>query len=67
MLKNKLLDIRLGRRFKRAKDFAIILDISSPYYSELENNKKQPSLEGAFKIAAKLNLKIDDIWFEEGE
>ncbi|MCY6485903.1 helix-turn-helix domain-containing protein [Clostridium aestuarii] len=62
MIKNKLLDIRLELKYKTQKQFADFLRINVKTYSQIENNKKQVSLENAFKIANKLNLKIEQIW-----
>lgn len=65
MLKNKLLKIRLERGYKNSKDFAEFLGINSSTYSKIENNKKDVNLENAFKIAEKLNMKIEEIWYRE--
>lgn len=62
MIKNKLLDIRLEMKYKTQKEFANFLNINIKTYSQIENNKKQVSLENAFIISTKLNLKIEDIW-----
>ena len=50
LIKNRLLEIRLKLGYKYAKDFANYLEINS-----------QPTLETAYKIAKKLNIKIEDI------
>lgn len=65
MIKNKLLSIRLELGYKFSKDFAEFLGIQSSTYSLIENNKKAVSLENAFQIAEKLNMKIEDIWYKE--
>lgn len=62
MIKNRLLDIRLEMKYKTQKEFSDLLNINVKTYSQIENNKKLVSLENAFKIANKLNLKIEDIW-----
>ncbi|MCA1045309.1 helix-turn-helix transcriptional regulator [Bacillus toyonensis] len=38
--------------------------ISRQYLSEIENEKKQPSVIIAIKIAKVLNIKVEDIFFE---
>lgn len=65
-MKNKLLQIRLERGYKFAKDFADFLDINSQQYSRYEANKSQPSLEILYKTAKKLNIRMEEIiYFEE--
>jgi putative transcriptional regulator len=64
VIKNRLLDLRLQKGFKFQKDFASYLEISRPQYSKYENNVEQPSIEILYKIAKKLNIKIDDIVYE---
>lgn len=64
-VKNKLLEIRLRMGFKRQSDFAAYLGISQSQYCRYENNKEQPSIEILYKIAKKLNMKIDDLIEEE--
>ncbi|KIS22002.1 helix-turn-helix transcriptional regulator [Clostridium botulinum] len=61
-IKNKLLNIRLSMGYKHAKDFAYFLGIGKSNYSLIENNKKQVTLDQAFKIAKKLNMKLEDIF-----
>ncbi|WP_144559580.1 helix-turn-helix transcriptional regulator [Bacillus thuringiensis] len=39
--------------------------ISRQYLSEIENRKKQPSVIIAVKIAKALNIKVEDIFFEQ--
>lgn len=65
MLKNKLLEIRLKLGYRYAKDFAEYLGINSQQYSRYESNKSQPTLETAYKIAKKLNIKIEEIIKED--
>lgn len=62
MVKNKLLQIRLRLGYKTAKDFGELLSLGKSSYSLLENNKKQVTLEQAFIIAKKLNMKLEDIF-----
>lgn len=64
-IKNRLLEIRLKLGYKKQKDFAEYLNMSAKDYNLLENNKKGISLDNAFVIAKKLNMKIEDIWVED--
>ncbi len=41
------------------------LNISKPFYWQLENNKRRLSYNMAVKIATILNTKPDDIFYEE--
>lgn len=65
MIKNRLLEIRLKSGYKYAKDFAEYLEINNQQYSRYESNKSQPTLETAYKIAKKLNIKIEDLIEEQ--
>jgi len=64
-IKNKLLQIRLNRGYKFQKDFAEFLNMSKKDYNLIENNKKGISIENAFLIAEKLNMRIEEIWYKE--
>lgn len=64
-IKNKLLDLRLERRFKTQKEFANFLSIGTSYYSKLESNRSLMTLETLFDIAHKLNIDINDIVYSE--
>lgn len=61
MVRNRLLEIRLKHGYKKQDDFSKYLEINRTQYNLYENNRKQPKLEVLFKIANKLNLKIDDL------
>lgn len=65
MVKNRLLQIRLSLGYKKQKDFAGFLGIGNSYYSKLENNKDNMTLDTLFNIAIKLNLDINDIVYYE--
>lgn len=65
MVKNRLLEIRLKLGYRYAKDFAEYLGINNQQYSRYESNKSQPTLETAYKIAKKLNIKIEDLIEEQ--
>lgn len=40
------------------------LDISKPFYSQIENQRRRLTYDMAIKIAAIFNLKPDDIFYE---
>lgn len=44
------------------KEFAALLEISQTQISRWENQKDQPSLESAFKIAKKLDISIEELF-----
>ena len=67
MVKNKLLELRLKLGYKKQKDFGEFLGITRSQYNKYENNKEQPSIEVLYKMAKKLNLKVDDLIYEEVE
>lgn len=61
IVKNKLLDLRLERKFKKQKDFAAYLDLKTSYYNKLENNKSVMTIDTLVKVARKLNITLDEI------
>lgn len=61
-IKNRLLEIRLKLGYKNAKDFADFLGLGKSNYSLIENNKKQVTLEQAFKIARKLHMNVEEVF-----
>lgn len=65
MVKNKFLEIRLGRGYKFQKDFAEYLGIGQYQYNRYERNENQPSLEVLLKICSpgKLNIDPRDIFY----
>lgn len=65
MLKNRLLEIRLQKGYKKQKDFAAFLELNQWQYNKYENNTVQPSLEVLYSIAKKLNCHMDDIVYKE--
>lgn len=65
MIKNRLLQIRLGLGYKKQKDFAEFLGIGTSYYSKLENNKDKLTLDTLFSISRKLGIDINDIVYYE--
>lgn len=65
MVKNRLLDIRLQFGYRKQKDFAKFLGVSSVNYNRWENNLTQPSVEMVLKMAELLGLKVEDIIYLE--
>lgn len=65
MVKNRLLDMRLQFGYRKQKDFAKFLGVSSVNYNRWENNLTQPSVEMVLKIAELLGLKVEDIIYLE--
>jgi putative transcriptional regulator len=62
-MKNKLRVLRAERNWSQA-ELAKQLDVSRQTINAIENQKYDPSLPLAFKIAALFDMKIEDI-FEE--
>jgi putative transcriptional regulator len=62
-MKNKLRVLRAERNWSQA-ELANRLDVSRQTINAIENQKYDPSLPLAFKIAALFEMKIEDI-FEE--
>lgn len=61
IVKNRLLNLRLERKFKKQKDFAAYLNLKPSYYNKLENNKSIMSIDTLVKISKKLNISLDEI------
>lgn len=50
------------------KEFAEFLGVNNNHFSRWENQRMQPNIETAWRIAKKLNIKIEDLFEEmEGE
>lgn len=64
-MKNRLLEIRLSLGYKKQKDFADFLGLKKSIYSKFENNTSQPTTEGLYLIAKKLNMPMEDIIYYE--
>lgn len=46
------------------KEFAEkVLGLNQSHYNRIENNQMQTTLEKAFELAAKLNMKVDDVFY----
>ena len=60
----KLRELRLKNNLT-IKMMAEKLDISKPFYSQIENQNRRLSYEMAIKISSIFGLKPDDIFYEE--
>ena len=60
----KLKKLRLQNNFT-TKNMADKLNISKPFYSQLENQNRRLSYEMACKIANIFNMEPDDIFFDD--
>lgn len=67
MIKNRLLQIRLQKGYKKQKDFAELLGMNNTAYNLIENNRKQVTLETAIDIANKLHMHVDEIFYKSSE
>lgn len=45
--------------------FAKMVNISRPYLSDIENNKSNPTIEIAVRIAKELKKPVDDVFFDK--
>jgi putative transcriptional regulator len=63
MLKNKLKSWR--HKFEmNQKEFYTFLDVNKDQYGKWERNESEPTLENAWKLAKKLNCRIEDLFDE---
>ncbi len=60
----KLKELRIKKKYT-VKKMSELLNISEPYYSQIENKKRRLNYEMAKKIATVLNKKPDDIFYDE--
>lgn len=60
----KLRELRLNNNLT-TNDMASLLDISKPFYSQIETKNRRLSYDMATKISRIFGLKPDDIFFEE--
>lgn len=60
----KLRELRLKNKFTN-QIMADTLDISKPYYWQLEHDQKRLTYDMAIKIANIFRLKPDDLFYEE--
>ena len=61
---NKLKEIRKNKGIS-INEMSRILNISKPYYSQLENEKRRLFYDMALKIANVFDMKPDDIFYDE--
>ena len=64
MMYSKLKQIRKEKHLT-TQDMANILNISKPFYWQIENNKRKLSYEMAIKISKIFNKKPDNIFYED--
>jgi putative transcriptional regulator len=64
-LKNRLKVLRAERDWSQA-DLAARLDVSRQSVNAIETGKYDPSLPLAFRIARLFELKIEDVFIDEG-
>lgn len=60
----KLKETRLKNHYT-SKEMAERLNISAPFYSQLENGKRKLTYDMAIQIAGIFNLKPDKLFYEE--
>ncbi len=61
---NKIAEIRQMKKLSQDK-LAQKANITRPYLSDLENNKKKPSYEVANRIAKALEKPMEEIFFDD--
>ena len=61
---NKLKEIRMKNKYSCQK-MAVSLNISKPFYWQLENQKRKLSYVMAVKIAKIFKMKPDEIFYQE--
>lgn len=65
-MNNRLRELRAGRGWSQA-DLADQLDVSRQTVNSIENDRYDPSLPLAFRIAAVFARPIEEIFFPSGE
>lgn len=65
-VKNRLIEYREPTGLSQSK-FAMSLDINPGQYNRWENQNVQPSIESAWNICKKLNITLNDLFYEEEE
>lgn len=63
-MKNRIKALRKAKQF-RQEDLAKLLGVSRQTIIAIENEKYNPSLELAMKMARLLEMKVEDIFFLE--
>lgn len=67
MIKNRLKQIRHELYIDSQVEMAKLLDLRQEQYCRYENQKPQPTLEAAMKIAQKLGKQVEDIFYIEDD
>lgn len=62
MVKNRLKELRHDHRMNQV-EFAEFLGLSQYQYNRYELQRQQPTLEGALRIAEKLNKPVEQIFY----
>lgn len=62
MIKNRLKEIRLTMLIEHQTQMAELLGLRQEHYNRYESNRQQPTLEMALKIAAILNIPVEEIF-----
>mgnify|MGYP001375886286 FL=1 len=65
-VKNRLKDIRHDHRMNQTQ-FAMHIGVSQPLYNRWENQRSQPNQEWMLKLAKRLNIRVEDIFYLEDE
>jgi putative transcriptional regulator len=63
MVKNRLKQIRHSLQIDSKSEMARLLNLPAEQYNRYENQRLQPRLEVALKIAKRLELAIEDIFY----
>lgn len=63
MVRNRLKDIRHDMKIDYQADMARLLGLSQFQYNRYERQKAQPTLEIALRMAQKLNLPVEQIFY----
>lgn len=63
-MNSKLKEIRLKNNYT-SKDIADILEISKPFYSQIENGRRRLSYDMAVRIANIFKMKPDELFYED--
>lgn len=61
-VKNRLKELRHDRRMNQT-EFAEFLGLSQHQYNRYELQRQQPTLEGALRIAEKLKMPVEQIFY----
>ncbi len=64
-MKNRIKDLRTERNWTQA-DLALHVSVSRQTINALEKGKFDPSLPLAFRLAKLFNLKIEEIFLDDG-